>query len=294
VVDATLSVVKEVDLTPEGCSNPVAISQVPGGGNIYVACKGGGGVAVVTPNDNVLLPSVTGFSGSSPVWIDTSSDGKYTFVANQGSNTVSVICTSTDIAVCATGNAEVASRSVGGSPTFLKYDTHSQRVYVAGAGFVSVIDASGVAPTFNVLKTLSGTERTAPGCACPFGQTWVTALPDGTRFYVSDQADKSISVYSASNFGYIKTINLKAPDSNTTPIMIDSDKNSTKVYTANTMSNDFSIIKTSDDTEVFPGSTANGGSGRITAPLGAIPSPTCGVVGSATCRQTPTYVQVLP
>lgn len=38
VVDATLSVVKEVDLTPEGCSNPVAISQVPGGGNVYVAC----------------------------------------------------------------------------------------------------------------------------------------------------------------------------------------------------------------------------------------------------------------
>jgi DNA-binding beta-propeller fold protein YncE len=283
VVDSSLSLVKEVPLG--GCTNPVAISQVPNGGLIYVACKGGGGVAVVTPNDNVLLPAVAGYSGSAPVWIDTSSDGKYTFVANQGSSNVSVICTSLDITVCAPGNSQITITSVGFSPSFLKYDTHSQRVYVAGAGGASVIDASGTAPTFAVIS---------PSPITFSGNTWVTALQDGTRFYVSDDAAKTVSVYNASSMTLIKTINLAiTAELNTTPIMIDSDKNSTKVYTANTGSNDFSIIKTSDDTEVFPGSTAGGASGRLTAPLAAPTTPAC-APGSAACRQTPTYVVVLP
>src|SRR3954471_12796346 len=48
VVDSSLAVTKEVDLTPQGCSNPVAISQVPNGGLVYVACKGSSTIAVVT------------------------------------------------------------------------------------------------------------------------------------------------------------------------------------------------------------------------------------------------------
>jgi DNA-binding beta-propeller fold protein YncE len=271
-----------------GCVNPVAISQLPNGGDVYVACNGGGGVAVVTASDNVLLSPVAAFSGSAPVWIDSSSDGKYTFVANQGSSTVSVICTSSDITVCPVGNTEIVAPPVGGAPTFLKYDAHSQHVYVAGAGFVSIIDASGITPTFSVLKTLTGTERT---CGCAFGETWVTALPDGTRFYVSDQAGKSVSVYSASNFAFIKSISLvTTAELSTTPIMIDSDKNSTKVYTANTGSNDFSIIRTSDDTEVFPGSTGGATSGRVVPPKRA----SCADGSTDLCRQIPTYVVVLP
>ena len=68
-------------------------------------------------------------------------------------------------------------------------------------------------------------------------------------------------------FPFIKAIDLKIPDAGTTPILIDSDKNSTRVYTANTGSNDFSIIRTSDDTEVFPGHWYSAPS---SAPLGAI------------------------
>lgn len=280
VVDSSLALVKEVPLG--GCVNPVAISQVPNGGLIYVACKGGGGVAVVTPNDNILLPAVTAYSGSTPVWIDTSSDGKYTFVANQGSNTVSVICTSTDITVCPIGNKEITAPGVGGAPSFLKYDTHSQRVYVAGAGFVSIIDASGTVPTFALVNASTPTLSFS-------GNTWVTALQDGTRFYVSDSGAQSVSVFSATNFTLIKTIDLTVADGSTVPIMIDSDKNSTKVYTANTGSNDISIIRTSDDTEVLPGSST---SGRIVAPR--VATTACASDTTAACRQTPTYLLVLP
>ena len=282
VVDGTLSLVKQVDLTPEACSSPVAISQVPNGGIVYVACKGSGNVVSVTSSDNALIAHSGGIGitvGSSPVWIDTSSDGKYTFVANQGSSTVSVICTTSDITVCP-GDTVIATIGVGGAPSFLKYDVHSQRVYVAGAGFVSIIDASGTTPTFAVL---------VPPAPLSFsGNTWVTALQDGTRFYVSASGSHDVTVYSASSMTKIKSIDLTIPDAATVPIMIDSDKNSTKVYTANTGSNDFTIIRTSDDTEVLPGSST---SGRLVAP--PVANTSCTPVGSAACRQTPTYVQVL-
>jgi hypothetical protein len=74
----------------------------------------------------------------------------------------------------------------------------------------------------------------------------------------------------------LATIHLDAVNASTTPIMIDSDKNSAKVYTANTGSNDFSIIKTLDNTEVLQ--TGAGVPPRITPPAG----------------QTPRWVTVLP
>ena len=289
VVDSTLALVKEVALGT--CSNPVAISQVPGPGSVYVACKGSGEVAEVTPNDNVFLKTIG--VGSSPVWLDTSSDGKYTFVANQGSSTVSVICSSTDVTVCV-GDTVVQTIPVGGAPNFLKYDVHSQRVYVGGAGFISIIDTSGIQPA-----PPAGTTFTVTDITTFSGNAWATALQDGTRFYVSDSGAKTVTVFNANNLSVIKTIKLADPltpistPANTTPIMIDSDKNSIKVYTATTGSNDISIIRTSDDTEVFPGSTAGGGSGRITAPLVGVAC-TVGTPIGNNCRQTPTYILVLP
>jgi DNA-binding beta-propeller fold protein YncE len=155
---------------------------------------------------------------------------------------------------------------VAGAPNFVKYDTHTQHVLVAGGGFVSVLDASGTAPTFADIKDLPGS-----------GQTWVTALPDGSRIYVCDAGAQTVTSYSASNYGLLKTISLVDPlhpisaPASTTPIMIDSDKNSSRVYTANTGSNDFTIINTLTDTEVFPGPIVSGQPTRLTPPAGQIP-----------------------
>ena len=276
VVDSSLALVKQVPLT--GCTNPTPISQLPNGGNVYVGCEGGGGIAVVTSSDNVQLPFVTGYTGSTPVWLDASFDGKYTFVANQGSSTVSVICTSTDVTVCPVGNKEIASIPLSGAPSYVKYDTHSGHVLVAGAGFVSVLDASGTTPTF---ADVTGSPLTFSG------NTWVTALKDGSRLYVSDAGAGTVTVFNMSNLQLLKTIDLKIPGALTTsPIMIDSDKNSTKVYTANVNSNDFSIINTATDTEVLQSNAQQ----RITSPAlaGCLPA------GSPACRQTPTFVVVLP
>jgi DNA-binding beta-propeller fold protein YncE len=261
VVDSTLAVVNQVPLP--GCSSPVGISQVPGGGNIYVACSGGN-VALVTGSDNVVIATIP--DAGSPRWIDSSADGNFMFVANQGTSSVDVICSSTNVVICNSGNTVMTSVPVAGAPNFLKYDPHSQHVFVAGAGFVSVIDASGSAPTFADIKDIPAS-----------GQTWVTPLRDGSRFYVSDAGARTVTSYNATNFAPIKTINLADPatpistPSTTTPIMIDSDKNSTKVYTANTGSNDFTIIRTLDDTEAFPGTVVSGQPTRLKPPAGQVP-----------------------
>jgi|tagenome__1003787_1003787.scaffolds.fasta_scaffold20985384_5 hypothetical protein len=272
VVDFSLSVVKAVPLT--GCSGPQAISQVPGGGSVYVGCANGE-VVVVTPSDNVVVDNFS--VGGNITWLDTSFDGKYTFVGSGSS--VTVICSTSDVTVCA-GDAQLQTIPVGGAVHFLRYDNHSARVYVSGAGFVSVIDASGIQPVANTtfpVKSVTGLS----------GNTWVTALADGTRYYVSESGAHDVKAFDATNLNNttpLATIDLGA---GSTPIMIDSDKNSTKVYTANTGSNDFSIIKTLDNTEVLQ--TAAGVPPRITPPL----LPGC-TTSTPTCRQTPTWVTVLP
>ena len=160
---------KQVPLT--SCT-PVAISQVPNGGNVYVGCSGGN-VSVVTPSDNVEVDSIP--AGIAAAWMDTSSDGKYTFVG--GGSSVKVICSTSDVSICA-GDTILQTITVGGTVSFLKYDTHSQRVYVAGSGFVSIIDASGIQPPItNFLVT-----PVPPPSGGFTGNTWVTALQDGTRF----------------------------------------------------------------------------------------------------------------
>lgn len=279
VVDFTLSVIKQVPLT--SCS-PTAISQVPGGGNVYVGCSDGT-VSVVTPSDNIEVDHISSVAGGSIAWMDTSFDGKYTFVADSSGN-VEVICSTTDTTVC-TGDMKLATTGLPGAPSFLKYDTHSAHVLVAGAGFVSILDASGTTPTFADIKDLPGS-----------GQTWVTALADGSRIYVSNSGNDSIDVYAASNFVKLKTIVLPAiaPETGPVqPIMIDSDKNSTKVYTANAGTRDFTVLRTIDDTEVLPETTSAGAAGRLLPPTisGCTVAP---LALPSTCRQTPNWVTVLP
>src|SRR5262249_22602828 len=154
------------------------------------------------------------------------------------------ICSTSDTTVCTPGDAILQTIGLGFTPTFLKYDTHSARVLVAGGGTIGIINAGGIQPTTSTNFTL----QTIGGFS---GNTWVTALPDGTRIYVSDSVAGTVTVYNAGNLALIKTIDLDANVPGTKPIMIDSDKNSTKVYTANQGSNDFTIIRTLDDTEVL-------------------------------------------
>lgn len=112
--------------------------------------------------------------GSEPVGIAVAPDGPHAYVANSGSNTVSVI----DI----TNGAVTGTIVVGTAPWGVAIAPDGLRVYVSnvGSGTVSVID------------TAAGTVvATIGGFTLPQG---LALTPDGARVYVANSGSATVSV----------------------------------------------------------------------------------------------------
>src|SRR5262249_3985905 len=142
---------------------PKTLTQLPNGGNVFVACSGAAEVFVLSPIDATILgaPIVTSGAGN---WIDASTDGKWVFVG-----------TSAGIDVIDAAAFTLKTTLATGATTFLKFDQPSQRVYAVQATTVSVVDASGTTPSFQLLPT--NTPITVTGAT---SLTGVTALANGT------------------------------------------------------------------------------------------------------------------
>jgi YVTN family beta-propeller protein len=80
----------------------------------------------------------------------------------------------------------------------------------------------------------------------------VTALANGSRAYVANSADNTVSVITTSNNAVSKTITVGS-----NPVSIASSSDSTKVYVANRGSDTISIIRTTDDTIVLNAPTTS-------------------------------------
>src|SRR5208282_6892353 len=70
----------------------------------------------------------------------------------------------------------------------------------------------------------------------------VTALPNGTRFFVASSGSNNVTDVSATSFGVLNTIALPVGSN---PVWIASEPTSSKIYLANQSS--VSIIQTSND-----------------------------------------------
>ena len=142
------------------------------------------------------------------------------YVANQGSNTVTLI-----------GNPNITIE-VDGSPTALAATPDGSFVYVANQnGTVSVIQTSDntVVATVDV-----GSE--------PFG---VAVTPDGSHAYVTNSDDGTVSVIQTSDNTVVDTV-----DVGNSPTGIAANMEGTMVFVANTGSDTVSLIRTSDNTVV--------------------------------------------
>ncbi|HEY0785673.1 MAG TPA: YncE family protein [Acidobacteriaceae bacterium] len=146
--------------------------------------------------------------GVCPVYGVTSLDGLRTFVMNRGSGTVSVINTQTntlDTALNASGTIQLPAGNGGSAgPVYAAFFPQSQMVVTANydANTVSFINApvdvyGNDAPGFGqVLATVAvGSHPSA-----------LTLLGDGSRVYVANQGDGTISVISMTSFTVQKTI----------------------------------------------------------------------------------------
>ena len=178
-------------------------------------------------------------TATSPTGVATSPDGKYTYVANQGSNTVSVL---DNDPTSATYNTIVKTITVGSSPTGVAVSPDG-RMYVAntGSGTVSVIDTN----TGQLIDTNTGTPTTFDSITV--GTSPSALLLDGNRLYVANTGSNSVSVIDTTTY---KLIDTNPSLSGTQSISVGSSPSALalgpggRLYVANTGSNTVSVIDT--------------------------------------------------
>jgi len=154
------------------------------------------------------------------------------YIANSGSNNVSVIDSST--------NSVVALIPVGNKPYGVAVNPSGTRVYVSNSGgnSVSVIDTS----TNTVVATV------AVGSS-PKG---VAINPAGTRVYVANFNSNSVSVIDTSTNSVINTFFVNIPNDSRVggPSDIAINSTGTRVYVANFNSKSVSVIDTATNTAI--------------------------------------------
>jgi YVTN family beta-propeller protein len=174
-ISTGLSVV--INSAPVG-TNPVALAEIPNGNKLYVANQGSNSVSSLNTAD-LSSNTVTGFSGTTPVWVVARGDSQKVYVLTQGDGHLVTIDTATDTVT--------GSLSVGAGANFIFYDSNLNRLYVTNplTSMVYVFsDTGGAGDTPTQMAAISFASGSAP---CPAGcaPTSVTALPNGSRFYVA-------------------------------------------------------------------------------------------------------------
>jgi len=207
--------------------NPVSLAEAKSqnGYKVYVANQGVNqatssisSVYSVTNGNNITLTptTVAGFTGTNPVWAVARGDGQRVYVVTQGDGQLVTINTATDTVI--------GSAPVGAGANFIFFDPNLNRLYVTNptTSTVYVFSDTGGAndtPVQLAMLSLTGTSLcTATGCsAVTLTPLSVTALPDGSRFYVASYQTASacpdpflgtssacvipsVTVFNASNF----------------------------------------------------------------------------------------------
>lgn len=170
---------------------PVALAESSNGQNLYVVNQGSNTVTDLAPADMSTLATIP--VGNMPTWSVVNPNGQRVYVVSQGDGELYTIDTATNTLVSG------SPQSVGGpGANLVVYDKSRNRLYVTNpnAGAVYVFSAASDPPT--PLGSATGaisiaappipanTPPCASGCTyTPVAPVSVTALPDGSRFYVA-------------------------------------------------------------------------------------------------------------
>jgi YVTN family beta-propeller protein len=185
--------------------------------------------------------------GICPVYGLQSADGLRTFILNRGSGTVTVINSqknTLDTQLNPTGTLTLPA-----GPVYAElYDSTSQLVTANyDSNTISFIDVStdvfyNDSPQFGTIHTV----------AVGNGPTGVTVLQDGSRAYVVNSKDSTVSVVNMSSYTVEKTITLPLNDDGSTPHprFVASSYNypTGKIYVSSQDSSSLTILRTDTDT----------------------------------------------
>jgi YVTN family beta-propeller protein len=159
-------------------TNPVSLAETPNGLKVYVANQGSNSVSSLNTVD-LSQNTVTGFAGVTPVWVVARGDSQKVYVLTQGDGQLVTIDTATDTVA--------SSLSVGAGANFIFFDPNLNRLYVTNpvTGMVYVFSDTGTNDTPTQLAAISMSGGANPACPSGCAPVSVTALLDGSRFYVA-------------------------------------------------------------------------------------------------------------
>ena len=190
-LDLAQSVVGNIAYLPPG-AHPVAMVETPDSQNLYVVNQGNNTVADVSPNDLSTIATIP--VGSAPVWAVARPDSQRVYVVTQGDGLLYSINTATNAPV--PGSPQLVG---GAGANFVLYDQSRNRLYVTNptAGSVFVFDTT-VDPPAPLGSPTGISIPQPPNCTLktctPAMPVSVTALPDGSRFYVASYATAASGV----------------------------------------------------------------------------------------------------
>ncbi|WP_151447487.1 beta-propeller fold lactonase family protein [Lacisediminimonas profundi] len=232
--------------------NPLGIAITPNGTRAYVTNYRGNSVSVVDTGTNMVVATVTNLdpvNGSFPNWPAATPDGTRVYVPNchqlnyNLNNTVAVIDTSTNIVT--------AVITVPGlCPGHVVISPDSARAYVTTCTGSCDGGAQGLLSTID-----TATNTVIASLGVGNGVNGVALSPDGSRAYVANSGDNTVSVVDTASNSVINTITGLGNMS----VEIAVTPDGTKAYVGNNASNTVSVIDTASNAIV------------ATVPVGAAP-----------------------
>jgi YVTN family beta-propeller protein len=201
--DSDDTVVGAGNLILTGGNGSASVAYDPSTGGIVVANAYSGSVTFLNPNGSSFTLGGTLQLGSDPDAV-AMANGSYLYVANAGSDNVSVVQAS-----ASAGTRVVGSVAVGGSPDGLAFDSVNGYLYVANqlSNNVSVIDTA----TNHVVGTL------AVGSS-PSAIVYDNAT---ARLYVANAGSNNVSVIDGSRAGGLNVLGSMSVGADPTSIALD-------------------------------------------------------------------------
>lgn len=191
--------------------------------SLYIANQASATLSVFNALTNLLATTVA--TGSGPLGVAASSDGRTVVIANSGDNTITIVDAKS-------GNV-VATTKVGNQPTGVAITPDGTTAYVANSGdnTVSAINLGNASVTATISVGLA-----------PFG----VAVSSQT-VYVTNSFDNTVSVIAIPGNTVAATIPVGA-----SPSGIAIDPSSNKVYVANSADNTVSVIANNKVSSTIP------------------------------------------
>lgn len=206
--------------TISGIDSPAGVAISPNDSRLYVTNRDSNNVTII---DAIKYRTVGTIPvGNMPYDITLSPDGKTAYVTNNQDNTVSIINT--------TEKKVIGTVKVGNGPYGILANPVDGDVYVIDSldGTVSVIRGNSVVDTINAGN---GTTK------------GIAVTPDGSRLFVANTNNNSISIINTTSYKVIDTVN-----TGKSPYGIAISPDGLYAYISNSGSQNISILLISDNT----------------------------------------------